>query len=58
MNYIGPTLYAGEQCYRELANYHSAVGQPVSVIHDRIMRASTQAGLTGNGGGTSGTTAP
>jgi hypothetical protein len=37
LNYQGPTLYAGKGCYLKLANYHSALGRPVSVIHDRII---------------------
>src|SRR5207248_1548786 len=53
MSYVGPTLCTGEQCYLKLANYHSPIGQPVSVIHDRIIRASTQAGLTGGTAGAS-----
>lgn len=41
MEYRGPTLYAGQGCYLKLANYHSPLGKPVSVIHDRIRRGTT-----------------
>jgi len=50
MDYAGPTLYVGEQCYLKLANYHTPIGQPVSVIHDRIKRAGTQAELSARNG--------
>lgn len=43
MNYSGPTLYAGQSCYLKLANYHTALGLPVSVIHSRVIRGATQA---------------
>ena len=43
MDYSGPTLYAGQGCYLKLANYHTAFGQASSVIHDRIIRGTTQA---------------
>jgi Polysaccharide lyase len=43
MNYSGPTLYAGQSCYLKLANYHSPLGLPVSVIHSRVVRGATQA---------------
>src|SRR5260221_5109998 len=42
MDYRGPTLYAGQSCYLKLANYHTPFGLPSSVIHDRILRGSTQ----------------
>jgi len=51
MNYTGPTLYAGEKCYLKLANYHTASGKAVSVIHDRIILAPTQVGLGSGGAG-------
>lgn len=38
LSYRGPTLYAGQGCYLKLANYHTAFGQPTSVIHDRVIR--------------------
>jgi hypothetical protein len=38
VNHSGPTLYVGQNCYLKLANYHSAFGQPSSVIHDRVIR--------------------
>ena len=41
MVYRGPTLYPGQGCYLKLANYHSAFGQPSSVIHARVVRGST-----------------
>ena len=43
MDYSGPTLYAGQSCYLKLANYHTPLGLPVSVIHSRIVRGPTQA---------------
>jgi hypothetical protein len=43
MNFSGPTLYTGQSCYLKLANYHTPLGVPVSVIHSRIVRATTQA---------------
>jgi hypothetical protein len=41
LNYKGPTLYSGQGCYLKLANYHSPLGSPVSVIHDRIKRGTS-----------------
>jgi hypothetical protein len=38
----GATLYAGQGCYLKLANYHTPVGQPVSVIHARVLRGATR----------------
>ena len=43
MNYSGPTLYVGQSCYLKLANYHTALGLPVSVIHSRVVRGATEA---------------
>jgi hypothetical protein len=43
MDYSGPTLYAGQSAYLKLANYHSPLGVPVSVVHSRIVRGATQA---------------
>ena len=49
MSYRGPTLYAGQGVYLKLANYHTAHGQPSSVIHSRVIRSvaplSVSAGL-------------
>ncbi len=41
MAYRGPTLYAGQGVYLKLANYHTAFGQPSSVIHARVIRSNT-----------------
>jgi len=38
LDHSGPTLYVNQGCYLKLANYHTPWGQPVSVIHDRIIR--------------------
>jgi len=38
----GPTLYAGEQCYLKLANYHSGFGLASSVIHGRVLRGTSR----------------
>ena len=46
MNYKGPTLYTGQGCYLKLANYHSPLGKPVSVIHDRIKRGDSAAAVS------------
>jgi len=43
--YRGATLYAGQGCYLKLANYHTPVGQPVAVVHARLRRAASEAGL-------------
>jgi len=43
MNYNGATLYVGESCYLKLANYHTPLGVPVSVIHSRVVMGTTQA---------------
>jgi Polysaccharide lyase len=43
MNYSGPTLYAGQSCYLKLADYHTALGLPVSVIHSHVVRGATRA---------------
>ena len=45
LSYRGPTLYAGQTCYLKLANYHTPVGAPVSVVHGKIQRAATRAAL-------------
>ncbi|HEY8068180.1 MAG TPA: heparin lyase I family protein [Burkholderiales bacterium] len=42
LEYRGPTLYAGQGCYLKLANYHTPVGKPVSVIHARVLRGATR----------------
>ncbi len=42
----GPTLYSGMGCYLKLANYHSATGQPGSVIHDRVIRGTSAAAVS------------
>jgi hypothetical protein len=39
--YRGPTLYAGMGCYLKLANYHSPIGEPNYVLHDRVVRGSS-----------------
>lgn len=43
MNYLGPTLYTGESCYLKLADYHTPIGKPISVIHSRIVRGTSWA---------------
>jgi hypothetical protein len=43
--YRGPTLYAGQGCYLKLANYHTPVGKPVSVVHAHLARAATETAL-------------
>src|SRR3989440_6775976 len=43
MNYSGATLYVGESCYLKLANYHTPLGVPISIIHSRVVRGATQA---------------
>lgn len=45
LDYRGPTLYAGQGCYMKLANYHTPVGSPVSVVHARIQRAASKSAL-------------
>jgi hypothetical protein len=45
LSYRGPTLYTGQGCYLKLANYHTPVGAPVSVVHARIERAASAAAL-------------
>lgn len=46
LNYKGPTLYSGQGCYMKLANYHSAHGKSVSVIHDRIKRGTSASAVS------------
>lgn len=41
LDHRGPTLYSGYGVYLKLANYHTAFGQPSSVIHDRVIRGTT-----------------
>src|SRR5205823_491920 len=43
MNYSGPNLYVGQSCYLKIANYHTELGLPVSVVHSRVVMAHTQA---------------
>src|SRR5881398_2066538 len=43
MNYSGPNLYVSQSCYLKIANYHTALGVPVSVIHSRVVLGHTQA---------------
>src|SRR5438552_17832638 len=43
MNYSGPNLYVSQSCYLKIANYHTALGVPVSVVHSRVVMAHTQA---------------
>ncbi|TLZ34281.1 MAG: hypothetical protein E6K24_15770 [Gammaproteobacteria bacterium] len=45
VHYLGPTLYAGQGCYLKLANYHTPVGKPVSVVHGRVLRGPTREAL-------------
>jgi len=45
LNYQGPTLYTGQGCYLKLANYHTALGVPVSIIHDRVVRGTSGAAV-------------
>ena len=45
VNFSGPTLYAGQSCYLKLANYHSPLGLPVSVIHSRVLRGASEAAV-------------
>src|SRR5947207_8479256 len=45
MNYSGATLYVGESCYLKLADYHTPLGVPISVIHSRVVRGATQAAV-------------
>src|SRR5256885_7082355 len=45
VHYRGPTLYAGQGCYLKLANYHTPVGKPVSVVHARVRRGPTREAL-------------
>jgi len=49
LHYRGPTLYAGQGCYLKLANYHTPVGKPVSVVHARVLGGPTREAL-GSGG--------
>jgi hypothetical protein len=43
MNYSGANLYVGQSCYLKVANYHTALGVPLGVIHSRIVRGTSQA---------------
>jgi hypothetical protein len=45
LHYRGPTLYAGQGCYLKLANYHTPVGKPVSVVHAGVRRGATREAL-------------
>src|SRR5947207_7425591 len=58
MNYSGATLYVGESCYLKLANYHTPLGVPISVIHSRVVRGATQADVQIGSGGTPPPTVP
>lgn len=42
LSHKGPTLYKSQGVYLKLANYHEAHGKPSSVIHERIIRGTTQ----------------
>jgi len=42
LDFVGPTLYAGQGCYLKLANHHTATGKASSVIHDRVIRGTAQ----------------
>ena len=52
MNYSGPNLYVGQSCYLKIANYHTELGLPVSVVHSRVVLAHTQADVQIGSGGT------
>src|SRR5213082_1107738 len=43
MNYSGPNLYVSQSCYLKIANYHTELGVPVSVVHSRVVMGHTQA---------------
>src|SRR5437660_3588688 len=58
MNYSGPNLYVGQSCYLKLANYHTPLGVPLSVIHSRVVRGTTQADVQIGSGGTPPPTVP
>src|SRR6266480_851823 len=58
MNYSGPNLYVGQSCYLKLANYHTPLGVPISVIHSRVVRGTTQADVQIGSGGTPPPTVP
>src|SRR5947199_6875969 len=58
MNYSGPNLYVGQSCYLKIANYHTALGLPVSVVHSRVVMAHTQADVQIGSGGTPPPTVP
>jgi hypothetical protein len=45
LHYRGPTLYAGQGCYLKLANYHTPLGKPVSVVHAGLRRGPTREAL-------------
>jgi hypothetical protein len=36
LSHRGPTLYKGMGCYLKLANYHTAFGQPTSVLYGSV----------------------
>ena len=38
-------IYAGQSCYLKLANYHSPLGLPVSVIHSHVLRGAGEAAV-------------
>src|SRR5437763_11840802 len=58
MNYSGPNLYVGQSCHLKIANYHTALGLPVSVVHSRVVMAHTQADVQFGSGGTPPPTVP
>src|SRR5207302_756551 len=35
--------YVGQSCYLKIANYHTELGVPVSVVHSRVVMGHTQA---------------
>src|SRR5256885_1643248 len=43
MTYSGANLYVGQSCYLKIANCHSELGVPVSVVHSRVVMGHTQA---------------
>jgi hypothetical protein len=46
VTYEGPTLYTNEGVYLKLANYHTAHGEPSSVIHSRPIRGTTASSVS------------
>lgn len=40
LTHSGATLYSGISCYLKLANYHDPMGQPSSIVFDRVIRGA------------------